>query len=83
MRYLTILPLFWFSVEPKSYQEVPELICVRTNKASKVCYYNFKRDGEKFHFTDVGCKYTKEKVLEKVDEGSIALAKNWKVDCPE
>lgn len=80
MRYILFLSFFWISATHDQHA-TPELVCVRTNKASKVCYYNFKLEGDKFHFTDVGCKYNKEKVLEKVKEGTIALAKNWKVEC--
>ncbi|MDH4059042.1 MAG: hypothetical protein OEU76_09765 [Cyclobacteriaceae bacterium] len=62
-------------------QGKPELVCVRNNKAKKLCYYNFRLDGKNFHYTDVGCKYSRSKVLEKVHDGSLALAREWKVPC--
>jgi hypothetical protein len=33
----------------------------------------------------MGCKFTKKKdeLIQKVKEGSVALAREWKIDCPE
>lgn len=58
-----------------------ELVCVKNSKAKNTCYYNFKIDGIHYQFMDIGCKYTREKVLQKVDQGTIALGKDWKVPC--
>lgn len=58
-----------------------ELVCVKNSKAKNTCYYNFTIDGVHYQFMDIGCKYTREKVLQKVDQGTIALGKDWKVPC--
>lgn len=62
-----------------------ELICYRTNKSSNICYYNFKVDGGKYRFEDVGCRYSRkrEEIIEKVKEGKLALSKDWKMECPQ
>jgi hypothetical protein len=62
-----------------------EFVCVKTHKASNTCYFNFKVDGGKYSYTDVGCKKVKKKeeVIKKAREGKLALAKDWKIDCPE
>ena len=80
MRFLIILFLF----SPGVYtvdNEKPELICVKNNKSRNTCYYNFRIDGKKYHFMDVGCKYSKTKVFDRIEEGTIALGKGWKVQC--
>lgn len=69
---------FCFSVHQP---EQPELVCVRKNNARNACYYNFKIEGVHYQFIDVGCRYSREKVLEKAGEGTIALAREWKVPC--
>lgn len=58
-----------------------ELVCVKSSKAKNTCYYNFTIEGVHYQFMDVGCKYTREKVLQKVEQGTIALGKDWKVPC--
>jgi hypothetical protein len=62
-----------------------EFYCMKMHKASNTCYFNFKVDGAKFKYVDMGCKFAKKKdeVIEKVKEGTLALSKNWKIDCPE
>jgi hypothetical protein len=62
-----------------------QFICMKTHKASNSCHFNFKVDGAKFRFVDVGCKWGKKKdeLVKKVEEGSIFLAKDWKISCPE
>ncbi len=79
MYFLIYFCSIFFSIS--SDQGKPELVCTRTNKAKKICYYNFRLDGRRYHYTDVGCKYARDKVLEKVNDGSLALAKEWKVGC--
>ncbi len=80
MYFFIYLSSLLFST-PDFDQDKPELVCVRNNKAKKLCYYNFQMNGGKYHYIDVGCKYTKAKVIEKVNEGTIALGKNWEVPC--
>jgi hypothetical protein len=63
-------------------QEI-ELVCMRKHNASNVCHYNFKVEGEKYRFLDIKCKNTREDILKKAKEGKLALAKDWKIDCPE
>lgn len=62
-----------------------EFVCIKTHKASNTCYFNFKVDGGKYSYTDIGCKKTKKKddIIKKAKEGKLALAKDWKIDCPE
>lgn len=62
-----------------------EFICVKTHKASNTCYFNFKVDGGKYCYTDIGCKSMKKKneIIQQAKEGKLALAKDWKIDCPE
>jgi hypothetical protein len=61
-----------------------ELSCVKNHKASNSCHFNFKVDGAKYRFVDMGCKYgrNKEEVLKMAKEGNLALAKDWKIECP-
>ncbi len=58
-----------------------ELVCVKNSKAKNTCYYNFKVDGKQYQFMDIGCRYSRERVLQKVEQGTIALGKDWKVPC--
>lgn len=52
--------------------------------STNMCHYNFKVDGAKYRYVDVGCKYKKtEDVIKKVKQGSLALAKDWDIECPE
>jgi hypothetical protein len=69
----------------KSQSDNVEFICLKTHKASNICYFNFKVDGGKYSYTDIGCKKVKKKdeVIKKAREGKLALAKDWKIECPE
>jgi len=62
-----------------------EFVCMKTHKASNTCYYNFKVDGAKYRYTDIGCKFNKKQqdVIKKAKEGGLALSKDWKIECPE
>jgi hypothetical protein len=62
-----------------------EFYCMKMHKASNTCYFNFKVDGAKFKYVDMGCKFAKKKdeAIEKVKDGTLALSKDWKIDCPE
>lgn len=66
-------------------QENIEFVCFKTHKASNSCYFNFKVDGAKYRYIDMGCKYSKkqEDLIKKVKDGDLFLAKDWKVECPE
>jgi hypothetical protein len=62
-----------------------EFICMKTHKASNTCYFNFKVDGAKYTYVDLGCKKSKKKdeTIKKIKEGDLALSRDWKIDCPE
>ncbi|MFZ6010052.1 MAG: hypothetical protein ACOYXT_06850 [Bacteroidota bacterium] len=62
-----------------------EFSCLKTHKATNTCHFNFKVDGAKYRFVDIGCKYSKKKeeVIKKAKEGTLALARDWKIECPE
>lgn len=87
MKFLSILFFsiaFLFSAKPLRQGSV-EFVCLKTHKASNTCYFNFKVDGAKYTYVDKGCKRSKKKdeTIEKVKEGSLALSKDWKIECPE
>ena len=69
---------------PTTSPEDIQFVCMKTHKASNTCHFNFKVDGANYRYVDVGCKYTKKKdeLIQKVKDGSIFLAKDWKIDCP-
>jgi hypothetical protein len=62
-----------------------EFVCYKTHKATNTCHYNFVINGAKYRHVDMGCKFSKKKdeAIKKVKEGTLALAKDWKIDCPE
>lgn len=78
---LSILLMLGF----KSATNEVELSCVKNLKSTNTCHFNFKVDGQKFRFIDNGCRYMKDKesIIKKAKEGELALAKDWKIDCPE
>ena len=61
-----------------------EFSCFKMHKATNTCHFNFIVDGAKFRYVDMGCKYSKktDEVIKKVKEGSLALARDWKIECP-
>lgn len=62
-----------------------ELTCVKNLKSTNTCHFNFTISGVRYRFVDHGCKYNgnKQEVIKKAKEGSLALAKDWKIQCPE
>lgn len=61
-----------------------EFVCLKKQMAANQCHYNFKVDGGKFRYVDIGCRFKKkDEVIEKVKDGSLALAKDWKIECGE
>jgi len=62
-----------------------EFSCMKMHKASNTCHFNFKVDGAKYRYVDIGCKFSKKKddLVKKAKEGSVALSKDWKMECPE
>ena len=62
-----------------------EFSCMKTHKASNTCHFNFKVDGAKYRYVDIGCKFSKkqEELIKRAKEGTVALSKDWKMECPE
>lgn len=82
----SILLLVLFSSSSYRYQgENIEFICHKTHKATNTCHFNFIINGAKYRHVDMGCKFSnkKDELIKKVKEGSAALAREWKIDCPE
>ena len=65
-----------------SRQSNTEFVCQKVLKAKNECHYNFLVDGGKFRYVDIGCRRKKDDVIEKVLNGEIPLAKDWKIECP-
>jgi len=83
---LSVVLLVFLSSSSVKYQdESIEFVCHKTHKATNTCHFNFILNGAKYRHVDIGCKFTKKKdeLIKKVKEGSLALAKDWKIDCPE
>ena len=76
---ILLVPIF--SLMPPAKTNEPGLVCVKKNNAQNICYYNFEIDGDKYHFMDIGCKYSKEKLMKKIGKGTIALARDCKIPC--
>jgi hypothetical protein len=62
-----------------------EFVCHKTHKATNTCHFNFIINGAKYRHVDMGCKFSKKKeeLIKKVKDGSAALAREWKIECPE
>jgi hypothetical protein len=68
----------------KPNQENIEFVCMKKQMAPNLCHYNFKVDGGKYRYVDIGCRFKKkDEVIEKVKDGSLGLAREWKISCPE
>jgi hypothetical protein len=80
-----VLLIIFSSGSPKYQNENVEFVCYKTHKASNTCHYNFIINGAKYRHVDIGCKFAnkKDEMIKKVKEGTAALAKDWKIDCPE
>lgn len=89
MKYSAVLSLFLIiliSSGASQFQgESIEFVCLKTHKATNTCHFNFIIDGAKYRHVDMGCKFSKKKeeLIKKVKEGTAALARDWKIDCPE
>jgi hypothetical protein len=84
IRISVIAVFFLCSFAPTQSDNV-DFSCLKVHKASNTCHFNFKIDGAKYRFMDIGCKYSKKKdeVIKKAKEGTLALAREWKIECPE
>lgn len=59
-----------------------QFICKRKQTSTNRCHYNFKVDGAKYRYIDIGCKIKKQsELIEKVKAGDIALARDWEIEC--
>ena len=78
--FLAVLLLFAFATKQSSNIE---FVCLKTHKATNTCHFNFTVDGARYRYLDMGCKYSRKKdeLIRKVKEGSLALAKDWKIEC--
>lgn len=79
--FVAVLLLMSFSSDQG---ENIEFACFKTHKASNTCHFNFIVDGAHYRYVDIGCKYSKQVdvVIKKVKDGTFALAKDWKIECP-
>ena len=68
---------------PATNQADVQLTCFRAHKATNTCHFNFTIDGARYRYVDIGCKYSKkhDEVIKKAKEGTLALARDWKIDC--
>ena len=66
-----------------SDQSDVQLTCFRAHKATNTCHFNFTIDGARYRYVDIGCKYSKkqDEVIKKAKEGTLALAREWKIEC--
>jgi hypothetical protein len=89
MKYSTVLSfllIILISSGAAQFQEERiEFVCLKMHKATNTCHFNFIIDGAKYRHVDMGCKFSKKKdeLIKKVKEGTAALARDWKIDCPE
>ena len=69
--------------QPATQESNIEFKCMKTHKATNTCHFNFTVDGAKYRYLDKGCKYSRktDELIKKVKEGSVALAKDWKIEC--
>ena len=52
-----------------------EFVCMKKHVASKTCYYNFKVDGAKYRYVDIGCKFRKPEEVILIDDNSENIEK--------
>lgn len=81
---IKLIPLIFLIASVAPQDDHVEFICLKKKMAANQCHYNFKVDGAKYRYVDIGCKFKKtEDVIKKVKRGSLALAKDWEIECPE
>jgi len=79
---LLCISLGFFSFTAEQQDDHIQFICKRKQTSTNRCHYNFKVDGAKFRYIDIGCKIKKQsELIEKVKSGDIALAKDWEIEC--
>jgi hypothetical protein len=78
-----IIGVFAFTGFASKTQDEAEFVCMKNQKSTNTCFYNFKIGGVPYHFRDMGCKRKKDDIIKDVNEGELALSKDWKIPCPE
>ncbi|MCS6975125.1 MAG: hypothetical protein N2044_07795 [Cyclobacteriaceae bacterium] len=83
MKYLLLLTSLLLIGSSGFADDEVELVCVRKQIAANICHYNFLINGMPYRYLDNGCRESRESALKKAREGKLALAKEWKLECPE
>lgn len=61
-----------------------QFVCMKKQMSTKTCHYNFLIDGARYRFVDLGCKFRdRGEVIDRARAGRIALAREWKIECPD
>lgn len=61
-----------------------EFVCMKRKLSTQTCHYNFRIDGDKYRYVDLGCKFKRQdEVIKQARSGGIALARDWEIECPE
>jgi hypothetical protein len=82
MKFASFLICFFSFATNTSQDGHVEFVCKRKQMSTNRCHYNFKVDGAKFRYVDIGCRFKKtDDVIKKVKSGELALAKNWEIEC--
>lgn len=73
-----------FSLRPTlSDDDRVRFVCMKRQMSTKTCHYNFIIDGAKYRYVDMGCKFRdRSEVIDRARSGRIALAREWKIECP-
>jgi hypothetical protein len=72
----------WLITSVFQWQDQVELVCMRRQMAANACHYNFLINGMPYRYVDNGCRENRDTVMKKARQGKLALAKDWKIDCP-
>jgi hypothetical protein len=72
----------WLITSVFGGQDQVELVCMRRQVAANACHYNFLINGMPYRYVDNGCRENRDTVMKKARQGKLALAKDWKIDCP-
>lgn len=73
-----------FSLRPTIHDDDRvRFVCMKRQMSTKTCHYNFIIDGAKYRYVDMGCKFKERgEVIDRARSGRIALAREWKIECP-
>jgi hypothetical protein len=82
MKFASFLICFFSFTTNINQDDHVEFVCKRKQMSTNRCHYNFKVDGARFRYVDIGCRFKKtDDVIKKVRSGELALAKNWEIEC--